>query len=116
MKIRQLVESWEKCAGERRTVSEYCARLPIHDAAKVAALAEMYPGRTERDIITDLLSAALDDLEAAFPYVQGHRVVAEDEQGDPIYEDVGIGPRFRKLVNKHLNRLEREFPAEDESA
>ena len=70
MKIRQLVESWEQSASERRTVSEYCARLPIHDAAKLAALAEMYPGRTERDIITDLLSAALDDLEAAFPYVR----------------------------------------------
>ncbi len=112
MKIRQLVESWEQSASERRTVSEYCARLPIHDAAKLAALAEMYPGRTERDIITDLLSAALDDLEAAFPYVQGQRVVAEDEQGDPIYEDVGIGPRFRDLTRKHLERLEKEHPGE----
>ena len=107
MKIRQLVESWEKCAGERRTVSEYCARLPIHDAAKVAALAEMYPGRTERDIITDLLSAALDELAASLPYIQGEKVIREDDYGDPIYEDVGPTPRFHQLTQHYTQLLEQ---------
>jgi hypothetical protein len=106
MKLRDVVESWEQSAGERRSRECYSIRLPVHDAAKVAALAEMYPGRSEQDIITDLLSAALDEVEAAFPYIQGSRVVAEDEHGDPLYEDEGLTPRFQALTRKHLQRLE----------
>jgi len=109
MKLKDLVEAWESSAGERRTPQAYAVRLPIHDAAKVAALAEMYPGRSEQDIITDLLSTALDEIEAAFPYIQGQRVVAEDEHGDPIYEDAGLTPRFQTLTRKHLKRLEEEL-------
>jgi len=107
MKIRDLLEAWERSAGERRTREFYSVRLPVHDAAKLAALAEMYPGRSEQDIITDLLSAALDEVEAAFPYVAGRRVVSEDEHGDPIHEDVGLTPRFQALTREHLQRLER---------
>lgn len=105
MKVRDLVERWNESAGERRTVEAYSVRLPVHDAAKIAALAEMYPGRGEQDLITDLLSAALDELEAAFPYVRGSRVVAEDDQGDPIYDDGGLTPRFQELTRKHLQRM-----------
>lgn len=108
MKLRDLVESWEQSAGERRTRRYYEVRLSVHDAAKIAALAEMYPGRSEADLITDLLSVALDEVEAAFPYVQGQRVIAEDEQGDPVYEDGGLTPRFQALARKHLERLESE--------
>ncbi|MCS4505014.1 type 1 pili tip component [Arhodomonas aquaeolei] len=106
MKLRDLLESWEESASEPRTRNAYCVRLPVHDAAKLAALEEMYPGRSQEQIITDLLSTALDEIEAAFPYVQGGRVVAEDEQGDPIYEDAGLTPRFQTLARKHLERLE----------
>ena len=109
MKVRDLLETWQRSAVERRTPRHYSVQLPVHDAAKIAALAEMYPGRSERDILTDLLSAALDEMEAAFPYVAGQRVVAEDEQGDPIYEDAGLTPRFQTLTRKHLQRLEKEL-------
>ncbi|HKJ94465.1 MAG TPA: type 1 pili tip component [Gammaproteobacteria bacterium] len=108
MKMRELLETWEQSAGERRTRYAYSVRLPVHDAAKLAALADMFPGRSEQDIITDLLSTALDEIEAAFPYVAGGRVVAEDEQGDPIYEDVGQTPRFQRLTREHFERLEAE--------
>ncbi|MCC5812974.1 MAG: type 1 pili tip component [Ectothiorhodospiraceae bacterium] len=109
MKVKQLIEAWEESASEIRTANEYRVKLPIHDAAKLSALREMFPGRSESDLITDLLSAALDDLEAAFPYVQGQRIVAEDEHGDPIYEDVGDTPRFRELSKKHLAKLQQEL-------
>ncbi|MBA1146075.1 type 1 pili tip component [Ectothiorhodospiraceae bacterium WFHF3C12] len=112
MKMKDLLETWESSAGERRTPQAYAVQLPIHDAAKLAALSEMYPGRSEQDIITDLLSTALDEIEAAFPYVQGHRVVAEDEHGDPIYEDAGLTPRFQSLTRKHLQRLEEQLGEE----
>ncbi|ABI57577.1 type 1 pili tip component [Alkalilimnicola ehrlichii MLHE-1] len=116
MQLKELVESWEETAGERRTPHEYAVRLPLADAAKLAALAEMYPGRSEEDLITDLLSAALDELEATFPYVQGQRVIAEDEQGDPIYEDAGLTPRFKALTRRKLQALRASVEADEAPA
>jgi len=48
-----------------------------------------------------LLSTALDELEEALPYVPGTKIVAEDEFGDPIYEDVGVTPLFEELSRKY---------------
>jgi hypothetical protein len=108
MKVKDLLAQWEKSASGRLTPRHYSVRLTMHDAAKLAALVEMYPRRSEEELISELLSAALDEVEAAFPYVQGRRVVAEDDQGDPIYEDIGQTPRFSSLHRKHLERLHRE--------
>ena len=108
MHVKQLIDAWQSAASEPRTARTYEVRLPVHDAAKIAALREMFPGRSEQDLITDMLSAALDELEAAFPYIQGRKVVAEDELGDPIYEDVGNTPRFNELTRKHLERIKAE--------
>jgi len=109
MKIRDLPGAWQKQAGERPTARKYHIQLPVQVAAGVGALAEMYPGRTETQLITDLLSAALNELEETFPYIQGKRVVAEDEFGDPVYEDIGPTPRFGKLMRKHSQILEAEL-------
>lgn len=70
------------------------------------ALAEIYAGRTQAQILTDLLSAALDELQESLPYIEGERVVSEDDYGDPIYEDAGLSPRFHALTQKHLRDLE----------
>ena len=40
------------------------------------------------------------------PYVAGKRVISTDEQGDPVYEDVGPTPRFMALAREHRRRLE----------
>jgi hypothetical protein len=109
VRIKDLPEEWQDKAGGKRTIREYQIRLPIHVAAGIGALADMYPGRTQAQIITDLLSAALFELEEAFPYIQGKRVVAEDEFGDPMYEDVGPTPRFDELMRKHARLLKAEL-------
>lgn len=109
MKIRNLPNEWQEKAGEKQTARKYHIRLPVSVAAGIGALAEMYPGRTETQIITDLLSAALIELEESFPYIQGKRVVAEDEFGDPMYEDIGPTPRFDELMRKHVRLLEAEL-------
>ena len=113
MKLRELVAHWEMHESEQRAPIEHRVRLPLQDAAKLAALAEMYPGRSEQQLITDILSAALDDIEASFPYVEGSQVIAEDDQGDPIYADEGLTPRFKELTRKHLQAL-RERTGEDD--
>ena len=106
MNINKLLQEWEahyRDSGEMISVS---VNLPLADAARIKALAEMYPGCTEEHIVVDLLGVALDELEAALPYVQGKKVTGEDEYGDPLYEDAGPTPRFLTLTRKYIQQLE----------
>ncbi|HEX2239032.1 MAG TPA: hypothetical protein VHJ19_12075 [Gammaproteobacteria bacterium] len=68
----------------------------------------MYPGIRLSGIITDLISAGLDDLESAMPY-EGNRVIGQDEFGDPVHEDAGPLPRFHQLTRAHTQELQAEF-------
>ena len=111
MKITALVQDWEKNAKARLTQKEYKLRLQLEDAARIAALTEMYPLRSQEDIIGELISAALDELETSLPYVAGPRIVAQDEMGDPLYEDIGPTPRFIDLSKKYMTALKQENKA-----
>lgn len=113
MKIRELLEAWQNEASDPLTAEKYCARLPIYDAARLEALSEMFPGRTTEQLLNDLLTAALDELEGGFPYRRGDRVVERDEQGDPIFEDIGLGPRFHDLTRHHAARLKAGLREKD---
>jgi hypothetical protein len=106
MKIKELAESWEKQAKAVMTKQQYAFCLPIEDAAKIAALAQMYPKRTESEILGELVSSALDELLECLPYRPGSKVVAMDEMGDPLYEDIGPTPRFLDLSKKHYATIE----------
>lgn len=108
MKVRDLVQEWDRSASGELALQHYSVRLDIEDAARLAALADLYPKRTPEQLLSDLVGAALNDLESGFPYVRGSKVIAEDEQGDPIYEDVGATPRFLALSRQHLERLEKK--------
>ncbi|GBL44396.1 hypothetical protein SFMTTN_0191 [Sulfuriferula multivorans] len=114
MNITDLLKAWESSASRQLTAKEYRIRLPLHDAAKIAALAEMYSRRNETEIISELLTAALTELERAMPYVQGDKVIARDDQGDPIYEDVGPTPGFIALSKKYMVALEKDLGARAE--
>lgn len=111
MKIKALAQHWEKQAKATLTTEEYAFRLPVEDAAKIAALAEMYPKRTKNEILGELVSAALEELEVSFPYVQGSHVTEHDEMGDPLYEDVGPTPRFLDLSKKYRTLIKQEQKA-----
>lgn len=102
MKIQELTEQWERSAKGRVTKETYQVNLPVEDAARLAALHEMYPKRRVEDLITDLLSTALEELEERLPYQAGTEVIAYDEMGDPLYSDVGPTPRFLELSKKYL--------------
>lgn len=111
MKIRELVRHWEQNAKGRLTRSEYSVHLDLESAARLAALAEMYPKRSVEELIGELVGAALEELEASFPYVKGSQVVATDEQGDPLYEDIGPTPRFLALSRRYLQQLSDQSDA-----
>ena len=105
MKIRELVQSWEQNAKGRLSPTGHTLYLDVEATARLAALAEMYPKRSPEELLGELLGAALEELEASFPYVQGQQVIATDEEGDPLYEDVGPTPRFLALSRHHLHVL-----------
>ncbi len=105
MSFKSLLDAWSAEQKPVTTRETYNVNLDVNDAAKVHALTEMFPGVDRERIITDLLSMALDNLEAAIPYEPGTRIIREDDQGDPIYEDAGLTPHFLELVKKHLETL-----------
>lgn len=107
MTLRELIGIWEKSPNSLKTDDEYAVKLSKTDAAKIAALTEMYPSRTTEQIITELLTAALNELEYTLPYVQGETISTVDELGDPIYEDVGPTSRFNQLTQKYLNNRQQ---------
>jgi hypothetical protein len=113
MNIKDLLQRWEQSGSGNIVCHEYTARLPVHDAARISALVEMYPLKSESEIIAELLSVALDEVEATYPYVQGNRVIAEDDMGDPIYEDIGQTPRFLTLAKKHAGLLAKSNSGDD---
>jgi len=108
MKVSNLITEWNRKAQGRLTDQRYSVCLPMEDAAKIEALHEMYPKKTREALITELLGAALEELEASMPYVRGTRIVTRDEEDDPIYEDAGPTPKFLALAQKHLKRLKSE--------
>lgn len=107
-KIKELLVEWEATPQTCLTAREYSVQLPIRDAARLEALAEMYPDIGVSSIISDLISAGLDELEAVMPYVQGDHKIEEDEFGDPVFEDAGPSPRFHQLARDHTKQLQTE--------
>lgn len=105
MRIAELIERWTRAAHAHTDVRTYAVHLPLRDAARIEALHLMYPGRSEAQLMADLIRAALDELEVAMPYIPGTRVIAEDDYGDPIYEDLGPTPRFYSLSHEILRKL-----------
>ena len=105
MKIRELAQHWEENAKGHLTQTGYTIHLDVEAAARLAAICEMYPKRQPEELLGELIGAALEELEASFPYIKGSQVVATDEEGDPLYEDVGPTPRFLALSRRHLHEL-----------
>lgn len=105
MDVDKLLDHWKKAADNPLSEHAYNLYLPRYDAARVAALVELFPGVSEQQILADLLTAALEQVSAGLKYSQGSSIASYDEQDDPIYSDAGLTPRFLALVDEHLQRL-----------
>jgi hypothetical protein len=108
VKFKPLLDRWKKEAAPVRTAKEYAIRLGLDDASRLHALAELFPGQPLEVIITDLLGAGLDEIAAAMPYERGSKVISRDDHGDPLYEDIGLTPRFVELTRQFKKKLEAE--------
>jgi hypothetical protein len=111
VKFKSLLDRWKKDSGPVLSAKEYAVRLPLDDASRLQALVELFPGQKVEEIITDLLHTGLDEIAAAMPYERGSKVISRDDQGDPLYEDVGLTPRFVELTRQFKKSLIKK-PAE----
>jgi len=121
MKASNLHDAWASPDNTRLTPKQFSFRLPIHVAAKVAALCEMFPQKSRTQIIADLLTSALDELEQNLPEAIGNSLSPQEEHDERMVADhlgqdyVPIfylgGPRgeFRRLANQHFRELEQEL-------
>lgn len=105
MKVRDLMSSWESASHKRHAEERYQLKLPVKDAARLEALTGLYPGLNKNEVLSQLVAAALDEVERQMPYKPGNKVVAEDELGDPLYEDVGLTPRYLELRHRYAQGL-----------
>lgn len=121
MKASTLHDVWASPDNTRLTPKQFSFRLPIHVAAKVAALCEMFPQKSRTQIIADLLTSALDELEQNLPEAVGYPISDEDEDNErmaadhlghdyiPLFHLGGPRGTFRRLANQHFADLEREL-------
>ena len=52
------------------------------------------------------MGAGLDEIAAAMPYERGPKVISRDDHGDPLYEDIGLTPRFVELTRQFKKKLQ----------
>lgn len=121
MKTQHLHDIWSSPDNSRLVSKQFSFRLPVHIAAKIAALGDMYPQKNRTQIVADLLTAALDDLEKNLPQELGMGLPDEDvqiekkiahhqgTQYEPLYSLAGARGRFREIANKHYKELENEL-------
>lgn len=81
-------------AGQQRVT------LPIHqeDFFRLQALCEVYAVSLD-ELGPALFETLLQEIEARMPYRPGPRVIRE-EDGDPVYEDIGPTPRYLEIIRR----------------
>lgn len=66
MKLSELPRQWETGAVKRpERPHHYQVHVALEDAARLKALAEIYPDQSEEDLLNDLLEAALKKVPQA---------------------------------------------------
>jgi hypothetical protein len=114
MKASDLHAVWSAPDNTRLTAKQSSFRLPIHVAAKLAALSELYPNKTRTQIVGDLLATALETCVEGLESIRGRQIgryTAEDtgSVAMDVFEDVGPLARFKASANKHHAELELEL-------
>ena len=120
MKTSHLHDVWAAPDNGRLVSKQFSFRFPVHIAAKIAALAEVYPQKNRTQIVADLLTTALDDLEKNLPskYYEADPEVQrmQDDYSynngskkETVYELGGIRGKYRNLCNRHYKALEKEL-------
>lgn len=110
MEPRDLVKVWDAPDNSKLTAKQWSIRLPVHVAAKINALCDIYPRKTKTEIIGDLLATALIQVAAALPsYDDTDRFIAPGPDGEGIFEQYGPRVDFHRFTEKYTKELEQEI-------
>lgn len=101
METKHLLKTWTGPDNSRLMRNQTSMRLSVHVSAKIAAICEMFPQRTKTQIINDLLSTALDQLENS---LEDSHPWEESEEG---LENLPTQKTdYQSLVKKYLAEIE----------
>ncbi len=110
MKASDLVTVWAAPDNSRLTSKQYSFRLPVHVAAKLAALEDLYPTRTRTQLVGDLLATAINEVERNLERHDGAPLrVRHPDTDEELFEEAGQIVQYRALANKHYVEIEREM-------
>lgn len=105
MRIKELQERWGASESAVPPAQRLTVEIDAHTRARLDALAELFPQQSQEQLVSDLLRAAVDEFERSLPYVPGDNVVEHDEEGNPVYEDAGLTPRFQELTRRRIDAM-----------
>ncbi len=110
MKASDLHSLWSSPDNSKLTAKQYSFRLPVHVAAKIQALCDMYPNKSRTEIVGDLLSSALQEVARGLPsYESTNRIAIHPETGEEIFDSFGPKLDFENLTEKYLSELDAEL-------
>lgn len=109
MKASDLVNVWGAPDNSRLTAKQSSFRLPVHVAAKLSALCELYPTKTRTEIVGDLLAAAISEVEKELPCYEGAEIGRHPDTDEILHESYGPAVRFRELADMYYQDLEKEL-------
>jgi hypothetical protein len=101
MDTKHILKAWTGPDNSRLMRNQTSMRLSVHVAAKISALCEMFPQRTKTQIINDLLSTALDELERGLEDTHPWEASEEGLENLPTQQT-----NYQALVRKHLTEIE----------
>ena len=109
MKASDLVTVWSAADNSRLTAKQFSFRLPVHVAAKLAALEAMYPTKSRTQLVGDLMSAAIADVEKEFLSEPGRSIGRDPDTNEEIFDDVGSFARYQSLAKTYHREMEKEL-------
>ena len=100
METKHLLNTWVGPDNSRLMRNQTSMRLSVHVAAKISALCNMFPQRSKTQIVNDLLSTALDELERA---LENTPYWGPSKEGEDVPTQK---TEYDELVAKHLAEIE----------
>jgi hypothetical protein len=107
MKTNDLLKVWGAFDNKRLCAKQFSIRLPVHVAARISALCDMFPSKTKTDIISDLLASALDHIEESLPIYKSE--FPDEIDGKEVYGNTGPKVTFHNSSNNYYRELEKEL-------
>jgi len=108
MKAKDLHKVWGAPDNSQLTAKQHSFRLPVHVAAKLNALSELFPNKTKTELVGDLLATAIEELQQSLPVTAGIQAGVDHERGD-YFEAGGVAAEFCMLANRHYLAYQKEL-------